>query len=69
MSVICRNYRDITYKYGDIFSINMPYQRNVNADINASVIEELIDMRDGFRSCDILSVDEVCDLLVNICIT
>ena len=69
MSVICCNYRDITYKYGDIFSINIPYQRNVNADINASVIEELIDMRDGFRSCDILSVDEVCDLLVNICIT
>ena len=59
----------IIYNYGDIMSINIPYQRNVNADINASVNEELIDIRDSFRSCDLLSIDEVCDLLVNICVT
>lgn len=69
MSVICCNYRDISFTYGDIMSNSITYSNNVDTNnyYDISVLEELINIRDGYMSCEYLSSDDVNDLILQLC--
>ena len=69
MSVICCNYRDINYVYGNVLLNGIPNNNNVDTHCDAAVLEELINIRDGYMSCEHLSLDEVSEMILSICIS
>ena len=69
MSVICCNYRDINYVYGNVLLNGIPNNNNVDTHCDVAVLEELINIRDGYMSCEHLSLDEVSEMILSICIS
>jgi hypothetical protein len=69
MSALCCNFRDLNYTYGDVMSTTILHVNTVEVVKDVALLEELINIRNGYMSCDPLSVNEVSDMILHICIS
>ena len=74
-SVSCNNYADIINKYHmyDALNPNVVYTKwkstlSEDDSVNMSVLREMIDIRDGFKCCDIITMDHIEFIVNDICL-
>ena len=69
-----RNYVEIVNKYGmsndfkpNVICVDWYANLSFEEKANANVLKDMIDIRDGFKKCDILNNSDIQDIIDNIC--